>query len=49
MTGVAAMPGRDLPEKAVTKMVERILKEVPGISRVAYDLTSKPPGTTEWE
>lgn len=25
------------------------LKEVQGISRVLYDLTSKPPGTTEWE
>lgn len=29
-------------------MVEKI-KTVPGISRVLYDLTPKPPGTTEWE
>ena len=29
-------------------MVEEI-KAVPGISRVLYDLTPKPPGTTEWE
>lgn len=32
----------------VVKMVESI-RRVPGISAVLYDLTSKPPGTTEWE
>lgn len=25
------------------------MSNVPGISRVLYDLTPKPPGTTEWE
>jgi GMP synthase (glutamine-hydrolysing) len=29
-------------------MAKSVVK-VPGISRVLYDLTSKPPGTTEWE
>lgn len=48
MTGVAAIPGKHIPEELVTKMVESVRK-VPGISAVLYDLTSKPPGTTEWE
>ncbi|KAJ3624256.1 hypothetical protein MTP99_017896 [Tenebrio molitor] len=48
MTGMPAVPGKQLPLDVVRKMSEDILK-VPGISRVLYDLTSKPPGTTEWE
>jgi GMP synthase (glutamine-hydrolysing) len=31
------------------KVSNRIVNEVKGINRVAYDLTSKPPGTIEWE
>ena len=31
------------------KVTERILEEVPGVNRVCYDLTPKPPGTIEWE
>ncbi len=48
MTGLPAVPGEDIPEEVVAKMVSEIMT-VPGISRVLYDLTSKPPGTTEWE
>jgi len=48
MTGVPALPGRDLSLDILAKMVAEI-KTVPGISRVLFDLTSKPPGTTEWE
>uniref|UniRef100_A0A6A7G4F5 GMP synthase (glutamine-hydrolyzing) n=1 Tax=Hirondellea gigas TaxID=1518452 RepID=A0A6A7G4F5_9CRUS len=49
MTGVPAIPGRTIPLNALKKMVDGILKSVSGISRVCFDLTPKPPGTTEWE
>lgn len=49
MTGLAATPSKEIPEKVLTEMVSEIKKQVSGISRVLYDLTSKPPGTTEWE
>jgi GMP synthase (glutamine-hydrolysing) len=48
MTGTPAIPGKDIPLQAISEMVSKIM-EVPGISRVLYDLTPKPPGTTEWE
>ncbi|XP_034949486.1 GMP synthase [glutamine-hydrolyzing] [Chelonus insularis] len=48
MTGTPAIPGNQLPMHVVKKMVTEI-STVPGISRVLYDLSSKPPGTTEWE
>ncbi|XP_008216297.1 GMP synthase [glutamine-hydrolyzing] [Nasonia vitripennis] len=48
MTGTPAIPGNELPMHVIKKMVSEI-SSVPGISRVLYDLTSKPPGTTEWE
>ncbi|EGG23702.1 GMP synthetase [Cavenderia fasciculata] len=50
MTGVPAVPGTDaMPLACLQEMVKDILTNTPGISRVVYDLTSKPPGTTEWE
>jgi GMP synthase (glutamine-hydrolysing) len=38
-----------LPPALLQRMATRIVNEVKGINRVVFDITSKPPGTIEWE
>ncbi len=38
-----------IPYEALAKVSNRIINEVKGVNRVAYDISSKPPSTIEWE
>lgn len=39
----------DLPITFLTSISDQIIRNVPGVNRVVYDITSKPPATIEWE
>jgi len=38
-----------IPHEVLAKVSTRMINEVEGVNRVVYDITSKPPGTIEWE
>ena len=39
----------DLPYELLGRCSTEIINNVKGVNRVVYDITSKPPGTIEWE
>jgi len=38
-----------IPDEVLARVSNRIINEVPGVNRVVYDISSKPPSTIEWE
>ena len=48
-TDAMTVEAAELPYSLLKRIMNRIIGEVPGVNRVVYDITSKPPGTVEWE
>ncbi len=48
-TDVMQVTVEHLPDELIDRLVSRIISEVPGINRVLYDFTPKPPATVEYE
>ena len=38
----------EIPHAVLARISNRIINEVQGVSRVVYDISSKPPATVEW-
>ena len=51
MTSVDGMTADyyDLSHEVLNRCSSEIINKVKGVNRVVYDITSKPPGTIEWE
>ena len=45
----ACAEAAEIPFEVLSRVMNRIINEVKGVNRVMYDLTSKPPGTIEFE
>ncbi|EGC35716.1 hypothetical protein DICPUDRAFT_91981 [Dictyostelium purpureum] len=48
MTGVPAIPGKTIQYECLEEISTNVLSNVKGISKILFDCTSKPPGTTEF-